>query len=201
MSGVPTTEVVLLRYLQAGREAALWKLEGVSEHDARRPLTPTGTNLLGVVKHLAGTEAGYLGSVFGRPFPEPLPWMSDDAEPNSDMYAAASESREDVVGLYRRVWAASDVTVAALDLDALGHVPWWPPEANPVTLHRVLIHLIAETHRHAGHLDILREELDGTAGMRAEAPNLPGGDAEWWAAYWRRVSEAADRYRADPTHP
>ncbi len=58
----------LLRYLQEGRDAMLWKLEGLGEYDVRRPLVPTGTNLLGLVKHLAGIELGYFGETFGRPW-------------------------------------------------------------------------------------------------------------------------------------
>ena len=94
----------LQHYLQLAREALVWKQDGVSEYDARRPLVPTGTNLLGLIKHTASVEAGYLGPVFGRPFPEPMPWTDDDAEPNADMWATADESRADIVGLYRRVW-------------------------------------------------------------------------------------------------
>ena len=128
---------------------------------------PTGTNLLGLVKHVASVEAGYFGETFGRPFAEPLPWLDEDAEPNADMWATAEESREDIVDLYRRVWAHSDATIDALALDAIGHVPWWPPERNEVTLHRILVHMIAETNRHAGHADIVRELIDGAAGLRA----------------------------------
>ena len=79
----------LHRYLQVARDALLWKLDGVSEYDVRRPLVPTGTNLLGLVKHVASVEAGYLGDTFGRPFPEPLPWFDEGAEPNADMWATA----------------------------------------------------------------------------------------------------------------
>src|SRR5690349_14166985 len=100
----------LRRYLQRAREALVWKLDGLSEYDIRRPLVPTGTNLLGLVKHTAGTESDYLGSVFDRPFPQPLPWMDDDAEANADMWATADESRDDIVGLYHRVWEHSDAT-------------------------------------------------------------------------------------------
>lgn len=189
-------KTVLLRYLQAGREALLWKLEGLGELDVRRPLTPTGTNLLGVVKHVASTEAEYLGTVFGRPFAEPLPWTADDAEPNADMWATPEESREDVVGLYRRVWAHSDATVAALDLDATGHVPWWRPSSNPVTLQRVLVHVVAETHRHAGHVDVVRELLDGAVGLRRGVENLPDVDEAWWPAYRQRVQDAAEQAAA-----
>src|SRR4051812_36514093 len=140
----------LLLYLQRGREAVVWKLEGAGEFDVRRPLTPTGTNLLGLVKHLAAVDAGYLGEVFGRPFPEPNPWSQQHDDPEWDMWATAEESREELVGLYRRVWAHGDATVAALDLTSTGLVPWWPEERRYPTLQRVLVHLIAETHRHAG---------------------------------------------------
>jgi len=118
----------LRRYLQAAREALVWKLEGLSEYDIRRPMVPTGTNLLGLVKHVASVEAGYFGETFGRPFPVPLPWLDEGAEPNADMWATAEESRDQLVGLYHRVWAHSDATIDALALDAVGQVPWWPRE-------------------------------------------------------------------------
>ncbi|WP_411698317.1 DinB family protein [Conyzicola sp.] len=182
---------VLLRYLQEGREALLWKLEGLSEYDARRPLVPTGTNLLGLVKHVASTEAGYLGDVFGRPFAEPLPWLAHDAEPNAEMWATAEESRDDIVALYKRVWQSSDATVAALPLDAPGVVPWWREETRDVTLQQILVHMIAETHRHAGHADIVRELIDGAAGLRANNSNLPEAQREWWDGYRDRLETVA----------
>jgi uncharacterized damage-inducible protein DinB len=181
----------LARYLQVARESLVWKLDGVSEYDARRPLVPTGTNLLGLVKHVASVEAGYLGDTFGRPFPEPLPWLDEGAEPNADMWATADESRDDVVGLYHRVWAHSDATVGALDLQAVGHVPWWPGEDAEVTLRHILVHMIAETNRHAGHADIVRELVDGAAGLRADNDNMAPGDADWWEGYRRRLEAAA----------
>src|SRR4028119_1039072 len=64
---------VVQRYRTTTREALLWKLDGLSEYDVRRPLTPTGTNLLGLVKHLTITEAWYFGEGFGRPVPETMP--------------------------------------------------------------------------------------------------------------------------------
>lgn len=173
----------LHRYLQQGREALLWKLDGLSDYDIRRPMTPTGTNLLGLVKHVASVEAGYLGDVLGRPFTESLPWLDDDAEQNADMWATAEESRAEIIDLYRRVWAHSDATIAAMGLDDLGTVPWWPEGHNQVTLHRLLIHMIAETHRHAGHADLVRESIDGSAGMQPGNDNLAEGDAAWWTDY------------------
>ncbi len=181
----------LHRYLQVAREALLWKLDGLGEYDVRRPMVATGTNLLGLVKHVASVEAGYLGETFGRPFGEPLPWLDQDAEPNADMWATEDESREQMVGLYHRVWAHSDATVDSLPLDAVGHVPWWPLERREVTLHRILVHVIAETHRHAGHADVVRELVDGAVGLRPDNDNMAPGDDAWWEDYRSRLQRAA----------
>jgi hypothetical protein len=181
----------LHRYLQTGRDALVWKLNGLSEYDARRPMVPTGTNLLGVVKHVAIVEAGYFGVTFGRPFGEPLPSMDEGAEPNADLWATAEESRDQIVGLYYRVWAHSDATIGELPLDAIGHVPWWPPAHNEVTLHLILVHMIAETHRHAGHSDIVRELIDGAVGWQEDDDNLPPVDRAWWDSYRSRLESVA----------
>lgn len=184
----------LHRYLQVARAALLWKLEGPSDYDVRRPMTPTGTNLLGLVKHLAGVEYGYFGIVFGRPPDEELPWMEDDAEQNADMWATAEESREQIIDLYRRAWAHADATIAALDLDSVGNVPWWA-DRGEVTLHLILVHLIAETNRHVGQADIIREELDGNAGLRADNDNLGFDDPGSWAPYCDRLEQVAQAFR------
>jgi uncharacterized protein DUF664 len=185
----------LVRYLHASRDALVWKLDGLSEYDARRPLVPTGTNLLGLVKHVASVAAGYFGDTFGRPFPESMPWFDDDAEMNADMWATPSESRADIVGLYERVWAHADATIESLPLDGIGHVPWWPAERSEVTLHRILIHMIAEVDRHAGQADIVRELIDGAAGLRADNDNLPSADEAWWVSYRERLEEAAASFK------
>jgi uncharacterized damage-inducible protein DinB len=187
----PDPKADLHRYLQAAREALLWKLEGLSEYDIRRPLTPTGTNLLGLVKHVAGVELGYFGDTFGRPSGEPLPWLADGAEPNADMWAAADESRDQIVGLYQRAWAHSDATIHALALDAIGRVPWWPGDRSEVTLHRILVHVVAETNRHAGHADIVRELIDGAVGLRDGNDNMAPGDRAWWESYRGRLELVA----------
>lgn len=181
----------LRRYLQIARDALLWKLEGLSDYDLRRPLVPTGTNLLGLVKHMAGVEAGYLGDTFGRPFPEELPWTADDAEDNADMWATLDESSAGIVDLYRRVWAHSETTLETVPLDGTGQVAWWPADRNTVTLHRILLHLISETHRHAGHADIVRELIDGEVGLRPDNDNLPPGGRDWWSEYRDRLEQTA----------
>ncbi|RYJ05118.1 MAG: DUF664 domain-containing protein, partial [Actinomycetales bacterium] len=81
---------VLHRYLTRGREALTWKLDGLTEHDARRPLTPTGTNLLGLVNHTAVCAAEYFGVTFDRPFEGPLPDV--DADPHADFVVPADVS-------------------------------------------------------------------------------------------------------------
>ena len=181
----------LRRYLQTGRDALVWKLDGLSEYQVRRPMVPTGTNLLGLIKHVASVEAGYLGATFGRPFEEPLPWLDEGSEANADMWATPDESRERIVGLYRRVWAHSDATIEALPLDAPGRVPWWPADRGEVTLHRILVHMIAETDRHAGHADIVRELVDGSVGLRPDNDNMAPGDQSWWEEYRNRLERAA----------
>lgn len=184
----------LRRYLQGARDAMLWKVDGLPEYDIRRPLTPTGTNLLGLVKHLAGCEIGYFGHTFGRPLAAPPPWTDDELlerEPMTDMWATADESRDYIVGWYRKAWAHADETFDALELDAIGHVPWWPGEHSEVNLHRILVHMIAETHRHAGHADIVRELIDGSAGLRPGSSNLPSTDPAWWEDYRSRLEQVA----------
>lgn len=189
--GEAEQKVDLHRYLRLAREAVLWKLQGLSEYDVRRPMTPTGTNLLGLVKHLASVEVGYFGSTFGRPFGEPLPWWEDDAETNEDMWATAEESREQIVGLYQRAADHADSTIEGLALDSTGRVPWWPQDRSRVTLHRILVHVIAETNRHAGHADVIRELIDGKTGLREGNDNLPLADATWWAGYVERLENVA----------
>ncbi|AKJ09406.1 uncharacterized protein DUF664 [Streptomyces puniciscabiei] len=178
-------------YLQDARDVLLWKLDGLPEYDIRRPLTPTGTNLLGLVKHLAGAEALYFGTAFDRPFAGTPLWITGDAEPDADLWARADETREDIVGLYRRACAHSDETIAALPLDAVGRIPGAPKET---TLHRILTHMIAETQRHAGHADVVRELIDGAVGQRPDGLNVAPHDPEHVGRVERAAKEAAARW-------
>ncbi|WP_425825106.1 DinB family protein [Streptomyces fractus] len=183
----------LLRYLQDARDALLWKLDGLSEYDVRRPLTPTGTNLLGLLKHLTGVELGYLSDTFGRAHSEPLPDFKGDEDPNADMFATADESREEIIERYRRAWALSDASVRELPLDTVGTVPWWPKERGQVTLHHVLVRVLSDTQRHAGQADILREGLDGLVGYRQDNDSLPPLD---WEQHHARLEEIAAPFKA-----
>ena len=187
-------KLTLCGYLQAQRDTVLWKLEGVAERDLRMPMTASGTNLLGLVKHLAGLEAEYFCDCLGHPCTDALPWRSETAEPNADMWATAEESPEQVVEVYRQVQARTDTLVADLPLDAPAHVPWWDPQDT--TLHRLLVHMIAETARHAGHMDILRETVDGQRGLLMTVSNLPDVDDAWWRAHVARLRSVAENARS-----
>lgn len=194
-------KAILQRSLQAARDALLWKVEGLDERSARWPWTPTGTNLLGLVKHAAGVEVGYFGQAFGRGWPRPdeLPWIDDDAEDDADMWATADEPVAAVVDLYRRVWAFSDETIATRDLHAVGRVPWWPAERAEVTLLQVMVHVTGDLARHAGHADVLRELTDGSAGLRADNDNLSPRSAADRSRHVERLRAVADeaQRRAD----
>lgn len=190
---MPDAKQTLVDYLQEAREAMVWKLEGLSEYDVRRPLTPTGSNLLGLVKHLASVELEYFGETFGRPHDIELPWDDDEEDSHIDLYATADETRDYIVGFYRQAWAHAAGTIEALDLDAVGRVPWWQGERGNVTLHQILVHMVAETCRHAGHADILREGLDGSAGRYAGDRNIL--DDYDYPAHHEQVEEIARRFR------
>ncbi len=178
----------LQQKLQAAREALVWKLDGLSEYDIRRPMTPTGTNLLGLIKHNAISDARYFGDVFDRPFPEPLPrWDDPDAE-FVDHWATEHETRQDIVHLYRRVWAHTDATIEALTIDDLGFVPWWQER---VPLFNVMAARLVDVVRHAGHADILRETLDGAVGVGVDSATLHGRDIAYWQRRYAQIEGAA----------
>ncbi|MGO4193313.1 DinB family protein [Arthrobacter sp. YAF17] len=184
-------KAILHSYLRTRRADLLGKLDGLSEYDVRRPMTPTGTNLLGLVKHVASVELGYFGDVFGRPSGVELPWFADDAAPDADLWVTADETREQIIGLHRLSAAHSDATIDALPLDAPGQVPWWAGERRHVTLQQILVHMCVETAHHLGHADILRELIDRTAGQRPDDPNLSQRTPDEWAAHCAAIETAA----------
>lgn len=165
-------------------------VDGLGEFDMRRPMTPTGTNILGLVKHLAGLEYGYLGRCFGRIPGEMLPWEEDGSIwEGADMWASADESSEYLIGLYRRAIAHADRTTTELSLDTVGTVPWWREGERDVTLRHLVVRMVAETARHAGHADILRETIDGKLGRDAASV-----DHTVWPEYVQRIQTAAERF-------
>lgn len=185
----------LHRYLQEARDGLLLKLDGLSEREARMPRTPTGTNLAGLVKHCLNVEAGYLGATFGRPMPmaDLLPLEAYDRDPQIDFYLTADETVDGVIGLYREVWAHADQTIDDLPLETVGRVPWWPADRAEVDLHHIVVRVIGDVGRHAGHADILREQYDNRVGLLAEGSNLPGAGFDW-RAYVDGLTALAERF-------
>lgn len=185
-------KTVLVATLDAARDSVLWKLSGLNDYDLRRPLTPTGTNLLGLLKHLAYVEAGYFGECFGRPSPESIPpWEP----PNLDMFADETESTADIYALWERVREHSDRTLAQLPLDTVGHVAWWGPERAHPTLAAVLIHEIGEWNRHLGQIDVLRESVDAVVGYRPGWSGVPDADELDPQEHFDRLQAIAERFR------
>lgn len=191
---MPELKEELHRKLQASRAVMLSKLDDLSEYDRRRPMTPTGTNLLGLVKHLAGLEYGYLGESFGYPAPESMSWIADGSIwQGADMWAKPDESSEYITDLYRRACAHADRVVAALGLDSPGSVAHWPEGSRHTTLGVLLIRMVAETAQHAGHADIVRELIDGQGGQDQDA-----FDGAAWRDYTARIQTAANKFATGP---
>lgn len=196
MADMGDPKTALRYYLQEARDALVWKLDGLSERDARLPRTSSGNNLLGMLKHCLNVEAGYFGPTFGRQFPAPEELVPMDAfalDPQADWYAEADETRDGLIDLYRRVWAFADQTIDQLPLDAPGRVPWWPPDRHDVTLHRIIIHVTCDLARHAGQADIMREQHDDTVGWQPEDTGIPEGYD--WPAYVAKLNQLADRFK------
>ena len=179
-------------YLQDARRQVLRCVEGLDEYQLRHPMTPTGTNLLGVVKHLIGIEAGYLGFCLDQPFGTWLPWIDDQSGgPNRDMWSTDEESREYIIELYRDACAHSDGVLDQLGLVAPGDVPWWPEGSRTTTSGALLSRVLKDTAMHAGQLQILRELVDGQAGPdRRDA-----GDDQCWNDYVTKLEGLAGRFR------
>ena len=194
MADLKDVKTALHHYLQSNRDALLWKLDGLGERDLRLPRTPTGTNLIGIVKHMANVEIGYFGDTFGREWPTPDERISDeqfDVDPQADWYATEAETCDGVIDLYRRVWSFADATIEKLPLDAVGRVPWWSGDGE-VSLGRVMVHVIDDLSRHLGQADILREHIDGAAGLKAGNSNLP--EQQDWPSYHAKLTSLAERF-------
>jgi predicted enzyme related to lactoylglutathione lyase len=143
------------------RDGVLRKVDGVRDHHARTSPVRSGTTIAGIVKHLAAVEDGWFSTAFaGHPEPEPWASVDWDADPDWEWRTATGEPLAASVELYRAACERSRGVVAAHRLDDVGADRIRPP----FTLRFAMLHLVEETARHLGHIDILREHLDGTTG-------------------------------------
>ena len=148
---------LLISFLDLYRETILVKVRGLTEDQLRRRLVPSPTTLLGIVKHLGYVERSWFRMRFhGEDLP--VPWTKQD--PDADFRIGPDETAESVIAFYRDQVERARAIVAAAQLDdrVKGQAK------QPYTLRWILIHMIEETARHAGHADILREQTDGGTG-------------------------------------
>lgn len=143
-----------LAFLSFARHCVLKKADGLSEEQLRRVLVDSGTSILGLVQHLAEAERCW----FGRH----LAGVIRDADWDLGMAVSADRAAADVLRDYQAAIEDSDRAIrAAADPDTRFAIP---VDGNRYTLRWVMAHMTSETARHAGHADILREQLDGTTG-------------------------------------
>jgi uncharacterized damage-inducible protein DinB len=152
---------MLLAYLQRQRELVRWKCEGLDEDAARAQATPSGLTVHGIVRHLAGVERGWLREHFAG---EPEERVRDDE------FLPQPESLADLLAAYGAECARCDAVVARASLDDLS-------ARRDHTLRWILLHLVEETSRHLGHLDLLCELADGRTGEEPDTAPPPGVDA------------------------
>ena len=148
---------LLIEYLDWYRAAIHRKIEGASDETLRKKIVPSETTLLGIVKHLAWVEIWWFQMVLsGRKVR--YPGSKDDRD--ADWRIESHETTEEIVAFYRDACAESRRIVdEAQDLDMESK-----RRGTTYNLRRIMIHMIEETARHAGHADILRELIDGTTG-------------------------------------
>lgn len=142
--------------LERHRDAIMWKIDGLDDEQLRRRVLPSGLSPIGLLKHLGAVEYGWFCATFGRPH-EPLPF---DDDPDADLTVADDESCADIVAFYERARTAANDAVDDIDLDATG-TAWFGDE---VSMRWVMIHMLEELARHAGHMDVMRELIDGRTG-------------------------------------
>lgn len=183
----------LATYLNHTREAMLWKVEGLSEKEMTRPMVGSGTNILGLIQHLASVEYGYFVECLGFAVEdERYDVLMADTEASADMWVPADVPCSEILAFYRRAIDAANRNIAALPLDAPATIPWWAPEKRNTTLGRLLLHMNVETARHAGHADILRELIDGSIGMRQDNTNMPPYDDSSWKELHANILRASE---------
>ncbi len=156
----------VLAFLDAQRAAVLSIVEGLDEEAWHRPVVPSGWTPAGLVDHLGGAEWHWFQGVVAGKDPEPI--TGDEDLPAYDPRAAfiCDLPSAEIIGFYRDQCASSDAVLAVTPLSAQPRGKHGVPGRDePADVRWVVLHMIEETARHAGHLDIAREFLDGQTGL------------------------------------
>ncbi len=161
MAGTETELHLLSRYLDAYRGAIRWKVAGLAREQAARSMVSSGTSLLGIVKHMGYVEQGWFQEVIDRRKLESIP-------PADEFTPADDETVDQIVAFFDEQCAISREILSTRNLNDL--VPFGDGE---LSIRDVVVHMIEETARHAGHMDILREQIDGQTG------GFPPGGLPW----------------------
>src|SRR6516165_8009171 len=154
---------MLRTFLRAQRESVLAIVEGLSEEAWHRPVVPTGWTLAGMLEHLGGAEWHWFQGVMAGKQPE-LPGDVDEDEPPYDPSSVvfrSDASSAEVTTFYRDQCAESESVLATTPLSASPRGQHGLGGFEPPNVRWVVLHMIEETARHAGHLDMARELLDG----------------------------------------
>ncbi len=150
-------KAAIAEVLDTYRGIVKWKLNGVSQEDAVRPLVSSGTSLLGIIKHLAYVERWWFHAVLGKRDVD-FPWTEQDPDP--DWRIEDWESIQGVLDFYDQECAVSRIVLEELEsLDAE-----FPRGNRTLIAREILLHFVEELARHVGHMDILRELIDGSTG-------------------------------------
>jgi len=136
------------------------KVDGLTPDDAKRVMTPTGMSPLGVLNHLGWVERGWFRETFAG---EDVEAIDTDGDNSAEFVISSDDTVESVIAFYRsEVKQSRRVSSDALSLDALSAKK--TSYGERVSLRWILVHMLEETARHAGHLDLMREEIDGQVG-------------------------------------
>jgi len=150
----------LRQFLDYQRTVVIRKVAGLSDHDASKPMTASGLSILGVIKHLIDVERWWFGICFTG---ADLPLASSDDDPDADFRIEPGETVEQIVAAYRAEIDSANRVIAGASLDQHSVRPS-RRLGKTISMRWILVHMIEETARHAGHADLMRESLDGATG-------------------------------------
>ena len=161
MAVIDPEKTVVHEFLEYQRSSVLAIVEGLDEGALRTPVLPTGWTPLGLVEHLGHAERHWFQEVLTGAA-EPLPWPDDD-QPR----LTTTRSRSLVFGFYSDQCQISDsiIRTTRLETTPVGRHPDALLASQTSDLRRIILHMIEETARHAGHLDVVRELIDGRTGL------------------------------------